>query len=70
VAFAFLGVAAFFAFAFKAPGSSRLLNSFSVRKLRGGTLEAYRKEVDGTWRCSIDMWHHLDPSVIKNPMAR
>ena len=36
----------------------------------GRTLEAYRKEGDGSWKCSVDMWHHLDPSVIKNPMPR
>src|ERR1700722_15739560 len=36
----------------------------------GRTLEAYRKEADGSWKCSVDMWHHLDPSVIKNPMPR
>ena len=36
----------------------------------GRTLEAYRKEADGSWKCSVDMWHHLDPSVIKHPMPR
>jgi ketosteroid isomerase-like protein len=36
----------------------------------GRTLETYRKEADGSWKCSVDMWHHLDPSVIKKPMPR
>jgi ketosteroid isomerase-like protein len=34
----------------------------------GRTLETYRKEPDGTWKCSVDMWHHLDPSVISKPL--
>ena len=30
----------------------------------GRTLEAYRREPDGSWKCVADMWHHLDPEVI------
>jgi len=36
----------------------------------GRTLETYRKEPDGTWKCSVDMWHHLDPAVISKPLPR
>jgi len=36
----------------------------------GRTHEAYRKEPDGSWKCTVDMWHHLDPSVIRKPLAR
>ena len=30
----------------------------------GRTLETYRREPDGTWKCTADMWHDLDPTVI------
>lgn len=35
----------------------------------GRTLETYRKEPDGTWKCTVDMWHALDRSVIRKPLA-
>ena len=36
----------------------------------GRTLETYRKEPDGTWKCTVDMWHHLDAAVISKPLPR
>jgi ketosteroid isomerase-like protein len=26
----------------------------------GRTLETYRREPDGSWKCVADMWHHID----------
>lgn len=36
----------------------------------GRTFEGYRKDPDGTWRCTVDMWHPLDEAVIDNPLQR
>ena len=36
----------------------------------GRTVETYRKEPDGSWKCTVDSWHSLDDSVIEKPLPR
>lgn len=38
--------------------------------VEGRTLETYRKEPDGSWKCTVDMWHDLDAKVVEKPLPR
>ena len=36
----------------------------------GRTIETFRKEPDGSWKCTVDGWHGLDNSVVDKPLPR
>ena len=36
----------------------------------GRTLETFRKEPDGSWKFTVDMWNVLDDAVIEEPLQR
>lgn len=32
------------------------------KSVNGVTLETYRRQRDGSWKCVVDMWHNAEPS--------
>jgi len=32
------------------------------KSVKGVTLETYRRQPDGSWKCVVDMWHNAEPA--------